>query len=175
VIGAGLGLIMPILALAVQNAFPANRRGVVTSASTFFRQMGGTVGITVFGVIFNHQIRHQFELKLAPEFAKMQPLLAQMPAQSVAFFQQVAKDPQILIRVLLSPEAQAAIPAAFKGPFILGIKEMMSASLHVVFWTSIAVVAVGLVTVQFLGNVSLKRQAAELGEEVHLESPLMAE
>jgi EmrB/QacA subfamily drug resistance transporter len=175
VIGAGLGLIMPILTLAVQNAFPALKRGVVTSASTFFRQVGGTVGITVFGVIFNHQIRQQFTENVAPQLAKAQPMLAQLPPQAAEFFHQVAKDPQILIRVLLSPEAQASIPGPFKDAFINGTKAMLANSLHVVFWGSIGVVAVGLLSVQFLGNVSLRRQVKELGEEAHVETMLIAE
>lgn len=167
VVGAGLGLIMPILTLAVQNAFPANRRGVVTSAATFFRSVGATVGVTLLGTVFNNQMASRFKESMAPQMAQMTPLLAKLPPEAAAFFQQVQTDPQMLVRLLLSPEAQGQIPEAFRGPFIHGIKVMMANSLHVVFFSAIGVVAAGLLSVQFLGNVSLKAQAkAQQGEAV---------
>jgi MFS family permease len=51
VLGAGLGLVMQVLVLAVQNAVPRSELGVATSASTFFRSMGGSFGTAVFGAI----------------------------------------------------------------------------------------------------------------------------
>ncbi|HWI50546.1 MAG TPA: MDR family MFS transporter [Symbiobacteriaceae bacterium] len=175
IVGAGLGMMMPILTLAVQNAFPASRRGVVTSATTFFRSVGGTVGVAVFGVIFNGQMSQRFQETLAPKMAQMAPMLAQLPPQAQEFFKQVASNPQALIRVLLSEEAQKAIPAQFAPQFIGGIKLMMAESLHVVFWTSIAVVVVGLVSAQFLGGTSLKQQAKENGGEMVTETPAIAD
>jgi len=175
IVGAGLGMMMPILTLSVQNAFPANRRGVVTSASTFFRSVGGTVGIAIFGVIFNNQMSDRFQQTLAPQLAKAAPMLAQLPPQAQEFFRLVAADPQVLIRVLLDQKAAQAIPAQFAAEFILGIKQMMAQSLHVVFWTSIGVVAVGLLLAQFLGKTSLREQAKEQGGEIHMESPVVAD
>ena len=53
-IGLGLGQLMQTLTLASQNAVGARDMGVATSASTFFRQMGGTVGVAViFSVLFS--------------------------------------------------------------------------------------------------------------------------
>ena len=46
--GLGLGSCMQTLVLAVQNASPARDMGVVTASSTFFRQLGGTLGTAVF-------------------------------------------------------------------------------------------------------------------------------
>jgi hypothetical protein len=48
VVGAGLGLNMQTIVLAMQNAVPPRDIGVATSSTTFFRQMGGTVGVAVF-------------------------------------------------------------------------------------------------------------------------------
>ncbi|MDX6221422.1 MAG: hypothetical protein QOD91_476 [Frankiales bacterium] len=54
VMGAGLGLSMQTLVVAVQNAMPPKDMGVVTGASTFFRSMGGTFGTAVFlSILFN--------------------------------------------------------------------------------------------------------------------------
>ena len=48
VFGLGVGLCMQTLVLAVQNAVPAKDMGVATASATFFRQMGGTLGVAVF-------------------------------------------------------------------------------------------------------------------------------
>jgi EmrB/QacA subfamily drug resistance transporter len=48
VVGAGLGMNMQTIVLAMQNAVPAKDIGVATSSATFFRQIGGTLGVAVF-------------------------------------------------------------------------------------------------------------------------------
>jgi EmrB/QacA subfamily drug resistance transporter len=48
VFGAGLGMNMQTIVLAMQNAVPPKDMGVATSAVTFFRQVGGTLGTAVF-------------------------------------------------------------------------------------------------------------------------------
>ncbi|MEO8887975.1 MAG: MDR family MFS transporter [Jatrophihabitantaceae bacterium] len=48
VFGAGLGLSMQSIVLAMQNAVPPSDMGVATSSTTFFRQVGGTLGAAVF-------------------------------------------------------------------------------------------------------------------------------
>ena len=54
IMGAGLGLSMQTLVVAVQNAMPPRDMGVVTGASTFFRSMGGTFGTAIFlSILFN--------------------------------------------------------------------------------------------------------------------------
>ncbi|MCE7797140.1 MFS transporter [Sphingobium sufflavum] len=51
VLGVGLGPAQSLFGLIVQNATPAAQRGVVTSASQFFRQIGSTMGVAIFGTI----------------------------------------------------------------------------------------------------------------------------
>ncbi|MFJ4652024.1 MDR family MFS transporter [Nocardia sp. NPDC088792] len=54
--GAGLGLIMQIIVLVVQNAVSADQIGTATSANNYFREMGGAVGVAIFGSIFTHRL-----------------------------------------------------------------------------------------------------------------------
>jgi hypothetical protein len=49
VLGIGLGPGQSLFALAIQNAMPINQLGVVTSSSQFFRQIGSTMGVAIFG------------------------------------------------------------------------------------------------------------------------------
>jgi EmrB/QacA subfamily drug resistance transporter len=50
-LGAGLGVVMPVMNLAVQNEFEQHDLGVATSSSQLFRSLGSTVGIAVFGAV----------------------------------------------------------------------------------------------------------------------------
>ncbi|WP_225078180.1 MFS transporter [Streptomyces sp. CoT10] len=52
VLGAGIGLVMPVLVLAVQNSVRPADLGTATSANNYFRQIGGSVGAAVFGTLF---------------------------------------------------------------------------------------------------------------------------
>ncbi len=52
VFGVGLGLVMQILVVAVQNAVPYEQLGTATSGATFFRSIGGSFGTAVFGAVF---------------------------------------------------------------------------------------------------------------------------
>jgi EmrB/QacA subfamily drug resistance transporter len=150
VVGAGLGFIIPMLTPTLQNAFPAKQRGVVTSASQFFRQIGSTVGLTVFGVIFNRQMA-----------AALQGKLAAAGAAGGEFFRQTAGDPQVLVRTLLNPDLQQAIPTGVRAQVVAQIKGMMAGALDSVFWSGLIVVFMGLLIVQLMGNDSLKTAVLE--------------
>ena len=56
VLGIGLGPGQSLFSLAVQNAMPISRLGVVTSSSQFFRQIGSTIGVAVFGTLLTNQL-----------------------------------------------------------------------------------------------------------------------
>jgi len=55
-LGAGLGLVMPNMTIVVQYALPVARRGVGTAMLTFFRSLGGLLGVTGSGAILAHQL-----------------------------------------------------------------------------------------------------------------------
>ncbi len=52
VLGVGLGLVMQVIVLVVQNDVEPRDIGVATSTATFFRSMGGSLGVALFGAIF---------------------------------------------------------------------------------------------------------------------------
>jgi EmrB/QacA subfamily drug resistance transporter len=64
VLGSGLGLVMQVLVLAVQNAVDYSELGVATSAATLFRSMGGSVGTAVLGSIFAGHLTSSLAAKL---------------------------------------------------------------------------------------------------------------
>jgi EmrB/QacA subfamily drug resistance transporter len=56
VLGLGLGLVIQVLVLAAQNAVDYQYLGVASSGSTLFRQVGGSIGVAIFGAIFANQL-----------------------------------------------------------------------------------------------------------------------
>jgi EmrB/QacA subfamily drug resistance transporter len=56
ILGIGLGPLQSLYGVAIQNAVPMNRIGVVTSANQFFRQIGSTVGVAIFGTLLTNDL-----------------------------------------------------------------------------------------------------------------------
>ncbi|GAA1517327.1 MDR family MFS transporter [Agromyces terreus] len=56
VFGAGLGLIMQVVVLVVQNAVPATQVGTATSTNNYFREVGASLGVAIFGALFTTRL-----------------------------------------------------------------------------------------------------------------------
>ena len=56
IVGTGMGLTMQVMILAVQNSVPFKELGTATSSVTFFRSIGGSIGVAVFGTIFANRL-----------------------------------------------------------------------------------------------------------------------
>ncbi|MGW3492139.1 MDR family MFS transporter [Streptomyces sp. NPDC001020] len=65
VFGLGLGLVMQVLVLIVQNAVAYEDLGVATSGATFFRSIGASFGVAVFGTIFASRLGGRLTAALA--------------------------------------------------------------------------------------------------------------
>ena len=66
VLGAGLGLVMQVLVLAVQSSVDLRDLGAATSAASFFRSIGGSVGVSVSAAIFNSALNRNLAELLPP-------------------------------------------------------------------------------------------------------------
>ena len=88
IFGLGLGLVMQVLVVAVQNAVSYEELGTATSSVTFFRMIGGSFGTAVFGAIFanvlaGNLLRFLHGIKLPPNLATQidnPTLIAHAPA-----------------------------------------------------------------------------------------------
>ncbi|MFI6647737.1 MFS transporter [Streptomyces sp. NPDC050529] len=97
VLGLGIGLIMPVLVLAVQNSVRPADLGTATSANNYFRQIGGSVGAAVFGTLFAGRLADALAVRLPagaglpdPESITPQLVHAMEPALRDAYIQAYA-------------------------------------------------------------------------------------
>ena len=67
VLGLGLGMVMQVLVLAVQNSVDYEHLGVATSGSTLFRQVGGSIGVSLFGAIFANRLAAELGARVTGE------------------------------------------------------------------------------------------------------------
>jgi MFS transporter len=67
-VGLGLGPAQSLYSLAAQNAAPIQQMGIATSSSQFFRQIGSTVGIAIFGTMLTHNLVRELP-KAVPEMS----------------------------------------------------------------------------------------------------------
>lgn len=63
-LGLGIGLVMQVLVLASQNAVDYPHLGVATSGSALFRQVGGSIGVALFGAVFANRLGAEIASRL---------------------------------------------------------------------------------------------------------------
>ena len=88
VFGVGMGLVMQVLVVAVQNAVSYQDLGVATSSATFFRMIGGSFGTAVFGAIYAIVLNHTIA-----------PTLAKVPASILRNFNPQTINPGVLAQL----------------------------------------------------------------------------
>ena len=65
ILGLGLGLILQVLVIAVQNSADYADLGAATSGATFFRSIGGSFGVSIFGSIFSNRLASEIRTELS--------------------------------------------------------------------------------------------------------------
>jgi MFS family permease len=163
-VGLGNGLSMGPFNAIVQNEYPRHRLGEVTAALQFFRQIGGTVGLAIFGSMLNRWFASSLMTNLPAELKG----LATDPATAGQI-----SNPQ----VLLSHQAQTQLGELFArfgdqagslmSAFTDAVRHGLESGLTHVFLLVTVAEAIGLLLVIFLREVPLRRTHAEvLDEEV---------
>jgi EmrB/QacA subfamily drug resistance transporter len=156
VIGLGLGIAMPIYTVIVQNAMPVERLGVVTAATTFFRTIGGTIGIAVLGGVVNNRFSSEYMSQL-PDSLKNSP-------QFGAFFSNLS--PQALVSpdtiAAIGQQLQAAgLPAAQISAFLTAIqapiKPALAAAVTQAFLFGAIIVGVAVLATALIPEIPLRR------------------
>jgi len=156
IFGFGLGNCMQTLTIAAQNAVPMRDLGVATASATFFRQMGGTVGVAVFLSILFSTVPDNIK----DAFTRIVP---------TPEFQAALKDPAVLNNPVNKPVLDAlkgggnggvlqdssflqTVDPRLARPFLEGF----ASSIDAVFLTGAFVMIVAFVTTLFIKEIPLR-------------------
>ncbi|MBK3578962.1 MFS transporter [Streptomyces sp. MBT65] len=147
VLGAGIGLVMPVLVLAVQNSVRPADLGTATSANNYFRQIGGSVGAAIFGTLFADRLTDALRERL--------------PARAGAGL----PDPQSI-----TPQLVHTLPPALRDSYIRAYADAMPR----IFLYLVPVLALGLLIAFFLKERPLvsHNAPAETSETAPLNHPI---
>ena len=166
VMGLGLGIAMSSFTVIVQNQYPTHRLGEVSAGLQFFRSIGGTVGMAIFGTMLNNQFRT----------AMLQNLPAPLQKLTHGKGAALLDNPQ----VLLSESARSKIQVAFArfGPqseklfaqFMDAVRHSLQMAISDIFVLATIVGVAGLIVVLFLREDPLRRTHAMDSESGELES-----
>ena len=158
--GLGLGIAMSSFTVIVQNQYPTQRLGEVTAGLQFFRSIGSTIGMAVFGTILTNQFASHLEQKLPAQLA-----------QAMAKRGAAIDNPQ----VLLSDQARAALQQAFgqfgaQGAkmftvFMDAVRQSLASAIDGLFLLAMVIGLVGLVVVLFLREDPLRRTHLTVEQE----------
>jgi EmrB/QacA subfamily drug resistance transporter len=130
VLGMGLGGVMQVLVIIVQNAVPHSELGVATSGATFFRSIGGSFGTAIFGAIF-----------------------ANVLAGNLARHLQGAHLPAGFSAADVTPALLSHLPAAIHHGFVAGYAE----SIQTVFIVAVPIAALAFLATWLIPQIELKK------------------
>jgi EmrB/QacA subfamily drug resistance transporter len=132
ILGLGLGLIMQVLVLVIQNDSEPKEMGVATATATFFRSIGGSFGVAIFGAIFASRLASQ---------------LARLPSA-------VVRKAHLNAGVQLDPKQVKKLPPAIHSEFL----HAFATALHGVFLYGLAFMVVAFVLSWALKEVPLREK-----------------
>lgn len=133
--GAGLGLIMQVIVLVVQNAVPAEMVGTATSTNNYFREVGAALGVAIFGAIFTNSLSS----KLTDVFTDAGASAADAGSATAT----------------LDPQTLSQLPDAVRE----GVVTAYADSLAPVFWYLIPFILLSFVLALFLKEIPLSDTA----------------
>ncbi|CAN5293872.1 MDR family MFS transporter [soil metagenome] len=131
VFGAGLGLIMQVVVLVTQNSVPAAQIGTATSTNNYFREVGASLGVAVFGTIFTTRLTDNLKDVFTSAGAS-----AGDAANSTA---------------TLDPQTLSQLPDALRD----GVVTAYADALAPVFWYLLPFIAISFVLSLFLKQIPL--------------------
>jgi len=138
-VGAGLGLSMQTIVIALQNSVDFKDMGVATSSNTFFRSLGSVFGTALFGSILTNRVAHYLQ-------SGFTDLAATNPAAVSGF------DPEKLKQLSSNTAVLKDLPVAVQNTAL----DAFVNSFHVVFLAAAPVTALGIIFALMLREVPLR-------------------
>lgn len=153
-LGIGMGIIMPLFNLVVQNAFPQKMLGVVSSSAQLFRGIGSVVGVAVMGTYLNHSLTQKIDALGSNAFVEQ--LKASGQSLDVNSLQQILSPAgQAMILQKLANAPAAALDAFHQ--FVIAAQAGLADAITNVFLLGGVILVVACVTVFFLKEIPLRK------------------
>lgn len=169
VTGLGIGMLMSLFTIIVQNAFPFRQLGEVTATLAFFRSIGGTIGLAVLGSVMTSRFHSAFAADLPAALKQT------IPPQQLAALQ----NPQ----VLLSAEAMARIQQPFQalGPqgqevftqLLAVLRQSLATAITDLFAVGMVLMVIAFTVTLFLREIPLRKGYFDEGVALPPERPLL--
>ena len=186
VTGLGIGPTLSVFTIIVQNAVPFSMLGVATSNLTFFRQIGGTVGLAIAGTVFGNSLLNRLPTEIV---ASLPPELQQQAQQMLGSGASLNVNPNDLTGVGQSFGAAVAAVVPALQPFIPNLDaafhQAMSLSIADTFGIGIVTTGLAFFAALFMrelplrsanteavANKALEAEAADGGAPRFRESPV---
>jgi len=141
-VGAGLGLSMQTIVIALQNSVDFKDLGVATSANTFFRSIGATMGVALFGTVYASRLAHNLPIEIEKVRAINPAALAGATPEKFAALKE-----NTAVLQTFTPELQTGIVHAFVNSF------------HVVFLSAVPITIIGFLVAFMLRETPLRTGA----------------
>ena len=142
-VGAGLGLSMQTIVIALQNSVDFQDMGIATSSNTFFRSLGGAFGTAIFGTIFSNRVAYYLQDNIAT--------LQSTDPQSLKEF-----DPAKLEVITTNTSVISTLPPVIRDTVLHSFAQ----TFHVVFLAAAPVTFIGFVLAFFLKEKPLQSSTA---------------
>ncbi|MEJ2711234.1 MAG: MDR family MFS transporter [Anaerolineales bacterium] len=166
VLGIGIGALLPVLNVAVQNAFPYRDMGIVNAAQQFVRSLGAVIATPILGTVLANEFSAQMKVNLP---ATLQQAMNNLPPA----VQKVLSDPQSLTNA----QTQAAIKSKFDvfgangiqlyHQFINAVHQSLAAGIQQLFWIALFFGLAALLATLFLPEIRLQQEEFfEDGKEI---------
>jgi EmrB/QacA subfamily drug resistance transporter len=157
ILGLGIGALLPVMSVVVQNAFPYKVLGVVNAAQQFVRSLGAVIATPILGTVLANTFSAQIQQALPPA---LKQAMATLPAAQ----RQILSDPQ----GLTNAQTQAAIKSQFAAfgsqgdklynEFIAAVHQALASGMDRVFVIAFAVGLAMLLVTLFLPEIPLQRE-----------------
>ena len=148
-VGAGLGVTFPLYINATQGAVSREYLGVVSSQIQFWRNIGGTIGVSLLGAVLSHQLPARIQSSITALDLPPQALQA-IPTGS---------SPQAIFDQANIVATRAQLPAQLQPLFdqvIIAIRGALAATIHDVFIYATLIVGFAVVASLFLEEVPIR-------------------
>jgi EmrB/QacA subfamily drug resistance transporter len=165
--GLGIGPTFAVFTIIVQNAVPWQQLGVATSNLTFFRQIGGVIGLSLAGTVFGSTFRTEAPRQVAVQLVKAGVPQAQIDQFTAGFTFSSAQFNDFASVGDLGARILAGVPAdkrALIEPLILqivaGIHEAFSLAIASSLWLGVIAAFIAVGTTVLLHELALRREHA---------------